>query len=182
MAELSDERLMDDAMAGDRQALAVLIERYHGQLLMFALRMMATDRTSAEDVVQEAFVRVMTQHTFQNGRRVKPWLYRITSNLIHDHFRSVTATRNGDGLLERQPAEGDGPEAATLLTDTALAVRAAVSALPLEQRATVILRFYQDLSLQEIAEALDVPVGTVKSRLFNGTRRLKDLMIVEESK
>lgn len=172
---------MADILAGDPSGLALLVERYHGPLLGYLYRSLDGDRPLAEDLVQATFERVLRQRTFRPGSRLKPWLYAIATNLARDHFRA--ARRHGlvpgaDRLPDR-PDPDPGPEDLTLIRDQARCVALAIGRLAPEYRETLLLRFYQGLSLQEIAEALAVPVGTVKSRLSVGTRRLRDVLQVD---
>ncbi|HUZ01555.1 MAG TPA: RNA polymerase sigma factor [Thermomicrobiaceae bacterium] len=169
---------MADILAGDPSGLTLLVERHHGPLLGYLYRLLDGDRALAEDLVQETFERVLRQRTFRPSNRLKPWLYAIATNLARDHFRA--ARRRGPvagaGDLPDRPDPDPGPEDVTVVRDQARGVAEAIGRLAPEYRETLLLRFYQGLSLQEIAEALAVPVGTVKSRLSVGTRRLRDLL------
>lgn len=137
----------------------------------------------AEDLVQEAFVRLLRQSTYRRGMPVRPWLYRIATNLAYDALR--TRRRRGetepDQSSREMPEGSPGPEAVALASERSRVVRTAIGALSEEYRSVLVLRYYQDLSLQEIAAALQVPLGTVKSRLSVGTRRLRDLLAEYET-
>lgn len=127
----------------------------------------------AEDLAQETLLRVIRSiHGYQYPRPFKPWMYAIASNLARDHFKSAD-TRHTYAMSDEIdiPFEDDIADA-----DEARRVTLALRGLPEHQREVMILRYYNDLSLGEIAETLRIPVGTVKSRLSLGLNRLKTLM------
>jgi RNA polymerase sigma-70 factor (ECF subfamily) len=174
----TDEQLALGVQQGNTAELARLVERHHSPLLGFLYRMTGGDRALAEDLVQEAFLRVLRAiGQYRYPRPFKPWLYAIAVNLTRDHFkRAITRHSDlpGDDAPLWESLAGDSPpDEGMLAADEARQVAAAIAALPAHQREAVILRYYQELSLAEIAEVLAVPVGTVKSRLTLGLRRLK---------
>jgi RNA polymerase sigma-70 factor (ECF subfamily) len=181
MEQQSDKTLMAAVMAGDGAALATLVERHHSSLLGYLYRLVGGDRPLAEDLCQETFLRLLHQQHYQPDRPFKPWLYAIATNLTRDHFKSAAVSRaqwqaEQDetllGLCDPTP----GPEERTLTAEQGAAIAAAFAQLGEEYRATLLLRFYQGLSLQDIADVLQVPLGTVKSRLSVGTHRLRALL------
>jgi RNA polymerase sigma-70 factor (ECF subfamily) len=162
---------------GEAEALNTLVERHHSPLLGFLYRLTGGDRALAEDLAQEAFLRVLRSiEQYAHPRPFKPWLYAIATNTARDYFKRAD-TRYTDSMAEDfdSPAD-DPPDAHLLAAEDARQVAAAMAALPDHQRETVVLRYYQDLSLNEIAEALDVPVGTVKSRLSLGLKRMREML------
>jgi len=175
----TDEELARGIQRGDAEALSTLVERHQHALIGFLFRM-GSDRRLAEDLVQEAFLRVLRSiHAYQYPRPFKPWLYAIASNLARDYFKSAD-TR----YTEVMPEDVEipyYPEDAVMEADEVEHVTVALSRLPTHQREAVVLRYYNDLSLNEIAQALQIPVGTVKSRLSLGLNRLK-VMLEESSK
>src|SRR5215472_4226068 len=181
MQERSDEQLMIAVMAGDQVALAALVTRHHAPLLSYLYRLVGGDQQLSEDLVQETLLHVLRQRTYQAGRPFKPWLYIIATNLVRDHFKSAMvrkSRRSGDEeealllLEDREP----GPEERALVAEQGSEVRVALTQLGEEYRVVVVLRFYQGFSLQEIAEALHIPLGTVKSRLSVGVHRLRTIL------
>lgn len=178
MCQVSDEELMNGVMAGDTESLGALVHRYHAPLLGYVYRLCGPDSSMAEDLVQETFVRLLRQTTYRRGMLVKPWLYRIATNLAYDAFR--TQRRRGetapDEASHEMPEDGPGPEEMALAGERSRMVQVAFGKLPEEYRSVLVLRYYQDLSLREIATTLQIPLGTVKSRLSVGTRRLHDLL------
>lgn len=175
----TDESLALGVQEGNRADLARLVERHHSPLLGFLYRMTGGDRALAEDLVQEAFLRVLRAiGQYRYPRPFKPWLYAIAVNLARDYFKRADTRHNerpgDDAPFWAELAGGAPPEEGVLVEDEARRVAAAIAALPAHQREAVILRYYQEFSLAEIAEALAIPVGTVKSRLTLGLRRLKE--------
>lgn len=179
MDHLSDEQLLAAVLAGEIEALAILVERHQGPLTGYLDRLVGPDWALAQDIVQETFLRVLRQHTCRGNRPFKPWLYAIATNLARDHFKSAAVQRAArlDGELEaRLEDRAAGPEDQALAAERGAAIAGALRCLGAEYRATLVLRFYSGLSFQEIADALDVPLGTVKSRLSVGLRRLREAL------
>ncbi|HEV3310996.1 MAG TPA: sigma factor, partial [Chloroflexota bacterium] len=102
MESWSDEKLMSHVMTGDPSALAPLVSRYHAQLLAYAFRLTHCDMATAEDVLQEAFVRILSQRTFQPKRMLRPWLYRVVTNVAYDQ----TSRRNDSSNSFDEVASG----------------------------------------------------------------------------
>lgn len=173
---------MGKVLAGDQLALGLLVERHHSPLLGYLYRLNNGDRALAEDLAQETFLRVLKQANFNPGRPFKPWLYAIATNLARDHFKSAASRylvpasscieETYSGIID----SGPGPEEMALNAEQGGEVAYAIGQLGPEYRAALLLRFYNGLSLQEIAQTLGVPVGTVKSRLSVGTQRLRELL------
>jgi RNA polymerase sigma-70 factor, ECF subfamily len=185
MHERSDEQVMAAVMAGDQVAFAALVTRHHAPLLGYLYRLTGGDRQLSEDLVQETFLRVLSQRGCPPGRLFKPWLYAIATNLARDHFKSAAVRQRWRGddaeeallsLYDKHP----GPEERALAAEQGSEVAAALAQLGEEYRVALLLRFYQGLSLQEIAETLRIPLGTVKSRLSVGTHRLRALLLTKE--
>jgi RNA polymerase sigma-70 factor (ECF subfamily) len=180
MEQPSDETLVQRVLAGDHDALSALVVRYHQPLLGYLYRLTEGNRPLAEDLVQETFARLLRPANFQPGRPFKPWLYAIATNLARDSFRSAEARRTtavADGVLAERLDPAPSPEERAIAADEGRAVHTALRQLADEYRITIVLRFYQELRLEEVALALGVPLGTVKSRLSVGTRRLRHLLV-----
>jgi RNA polymerase sigma-70 factor, ECF subfamily len=176
MERLSDEALLTAVLHGDMDALAHLVERYQRPLTGYLDRLVGPDWALAQDLTQETFLRVLRQREHRGERPLKPWLYAIATNLARDHFKSAAVQRGmplDDDIETSLPDWAAGPEEQALAVERGAAIAAALNILSVEYRATLALRFYNDLSLQEIAETLEVPLGTVKSRLSMGLRRLR---------
>lgn len=176
---VTDGDLMLAVQAGDGQALASLVHRYHAPLRGYMLRL-TQDPHLTDDLVQETFLRVYTRaDTFGSGRAFRPWLYRIATNLFFDwqrRRRDLPVGLAGDGpvagLMAGADPAGDGL-ALVVRYEEQEQVRTALARLAPDHRAILLLRFDRELGLGEIAEALDIPIGTVKSRLFRALRQFR---------
>ncbi|HLI06998.1 MAG TPA: RNA polymerase sigma factor [Ktedonobacteraceae bacterium] len=179
MQERSDEQLMAAVMAGDQVALATLVSRHQAPLLGYLYRLVGGNLPLSEDLVQETLLHVLRQRTYQAGRPFKPWLYMIATNLARDYFKSAEARwwrRESDEeeMLLQLYDSAPGPEERALAAEQGSEVRAALAQLREEYRVVMVLRFYQGFSLQEIAETLHIPLGTVKSRLSVGVHGINN--------
>jgi RNA polymerase sigma-70 factor (ECF subfamily) len=151
------------AQQGDGQAFGELVEKHRQGVLNVVYRMCG-DPQLAEEAAQEAFLRA-----WQNIRRYNPrfafrnWVYRIALNVAIDMLRRRPETVVIE--TERLTAPGDDPEATLERREQAEQVRQAVLSLPPTSRAALILREYEAMTYQEIADSLDIPIGTVMSRL-----------------
>lgn len=175
-ADISDETLALDVQRGRQAALAQLVERHHSPLSGYLYRMTNGDQQLAEDLVQETFLRVVRGiGQYRYPRPFKPWLYAIATNLTRDHYKAA-GTRLTTVLDEDLFSESS-PEEATVTQDETEQVIATLASMPDFQREVIVLRFYQGLSIADIAETLAIPVGTVKSRLSLGLKRLRERLL-----
>jgi len=178
---LRDEQLMSDVLAGDEDALNTLIERHYRPLLGYLYRLVHGDRQLAEDAVQETFFRMLQRGGYQTGRPFKPWLYTIATNIIRDYFKSAGVkhgANSADEILLAVYDPAPGPEEVALSEEQGKIISLALDQLGEEYRSTILLRFYAGLGLKEIAQALQVPVGTVKSRLSVGNPSLEEAYLL----
>jgi RNA polymerase sigma-70 factor (ECF subfamily) len=151
------------AQQGDRQAFGELVRRHREGVVNVVYRMCG-DAALAEEAAQEAFLRAWRNLERYNPRYAfRSWVYRIAINVAVDALRRERPTTDLDA--EPLASESDGPEAWLERKQQAEQVRQAVLDLPPASRAALVLREYEGLSYREIADALDIPVGTVMSRL-----------------
>jgi RNA polymerase sigma factor (sigma-70 family) len=176
VGERSNEELLEAIAAGDDEALGALYDRFGRVAYGLALRILH-DRALAEDAVQEAFLAIWRSADSYRRERSKPGTWILT--LVHR--RAVDLVRREDRRradpLEAAP-EGAGdavPEEAELRSRRA-AVQGALQQLPEEQRQTLELAYYGGYTQSELAERLGVPLGTIKSRMFTGLSRLRELI------
>jgi RNA polymerase sigma-70 factor (ECF subfamily) len=144
---------------------------------------MTHDSPEAEDLTQEVFVRAyQSLRSFRHAAAVDTWLYRIATNLVIDRFRRrkrapqqyVPLEEGGDPLTELPAVDrASNPAAAAELTELQAQVQRAIASLPPKLRSAVVLHDLEGLSYEEVAVAVGCPVGTVKSRLFNGRSLLR---------
>lgn len=177
-ANASDEQLARRLQQGDRAALTGLVERHYDPLIGYLYRMTRGDRALAQDLAQETFLKALRGIGGYNySRPFKPWLYAIATNLYRNHYSSAERrhTDNLDSDSDEIVAE-DRTADHMLKLDEARTVIAALGTLPDSQREVIILYFYQSLPLQAIADTLEIPLGTVKSRLSRAVQRLREQM------
>jgi RNA polymerase sigma-70 factor (ECF subfamily) len=156
----SDEELMAAIARGEEHALGVLIERHARGLFGFLLRV-SRDRDDAEDLLQDTWIRVARgARTFDSARRVRPWLYGIAANLARDAFRRRAVRVRASG-----ETRAEGTTQPPFRPIERMDMRARLLRLPDRLREVLVLRFYQGFDEAEMADALGVPRGTVKSRL-----------------
>ena len=156
---------------GDAQAFRVLIETYKNTLFGVAY-LIARDRGMAEDAVQEGLVQIWKHlPSLRDPARIKPWLFQIVVNEVKQQFR-VKRVPSLPIEAADTACEGNPPEELAMSEERRRLIRRALSGLPQEQREAVVLRFYSDLSVPEIAAATRTPEGTIKSRLNRAMSRL----------
>lgn len=178
----SDEQIAHQLQQGNRAALTELVERHYDPLMGYLYRMTRGDRALAQDLAQETFLRALRGiGGYAYPRPFKPWLYAIATNLARNHYTSADTRRTESADEHADYAADDTPDAALLEQDEAQAVIGALDGLPDHQREVIVLYFYQSLSLQAIADALDIPLGTVKSRLSIGVKRLRERMEAQDN-
>lgn len=178
-----DEReLIEKAGRGDAYAFEQLMAAHESKMYAVALRMCG-NREDAQDCLQEAMLRVYRALAgFKGQSSFSTWVYRITMNSCLDELRrrkSRTAT-SLDAMLENGFApsdEGDTPEQSSLRSEQRRALEKAIAGLPEDMRAAIVLRDVQGCSYDEIADALDANVGTIKSRISRGREKLRAVLL-----
>jgi RNA polymerase sigma-70 factor, ECF subfamily len=174
----TDEELALGVQQGSREDFTMIMDRHYSPLLGYLYRMCGGTRTLAEDMVQETFLRLLRGiRLYQPTRPFKPWLYAIATNIARNHY-ALADTRHTSNLVKEADyfSDDESTEETVISGQAAEAVLGALGQLPPHQREVVVLFYYQELSQKEIADTLHIPVGTVKSRLSLGLRRLRELM------
>jgi RNA polymerase sigma-70 factor, ECF subfamily len=188
LARLSDEDLLSRFRKGQREVFGALVRRYQRELYGY-LRRYLGDPHLADDVFQTTFVQVFSKAAqYEPGRPVRPWLYAIATNQAIDALRrigrhpavsleQVETEAEGErrGLVEMLEAREADPFENVDAAETRELVRACLDRLPDFMRQVVLMAYYQGLKYQEIADALDIPLGTVKSRLHAALVKLTEL-------
>ena len=175
-----DRELVREAAAGSREAFDQLVVRYQSRIFNLA-RVLTANDDAAEDLAQEAFIRAYRAiRRFRGDSSFKTWLYAVATNVIRTHLtRRGKRTWHwsqpgGDEMdVEQMPSEHIDVERDLVLRD---AVDRALATLPAEFRIAVTLRDVHGLEYREIAEMLNVPIGTVESRIFRARQRLRPLL------
>lgn len=180
----SDTDLVRAFKEGDRRAFSVLVERYQDRVYTLCLRWMG-DPQVAEEVAQDVFLALYRSlDGFRGDAQLSTWIYRVTLNHCknrrlyrkrrhHERHEPIEGTHNDDDAPVRQiPAEGPGTDAPTFAAQAEFLVQQALRELDEEQRRIIILRDVEELSYEEIGTLLDLPRGTVKSRLHRARSQL----------
>jgi RNA polymerase sigma-70 factor (ECF subfamily) len=168
--------LITKAKNGDRNAYGDLV-RCHYPFVVDVVYHMCGDAELAQDAAQEAFIRAWLRlSTFRPGTSLRNWLYRIATNAAVDVLRRDFKTSGTDIENLAIPDLQAGPEAALLQKEQTLAVQQAILSLTEAGRDVLVLREYGGLSYQEISTTLDIPLGTVMSRLNYARNQLKQLL------
>jgi len=171
----SDGELIVRLQETDLEALGLLFERHRARVYRTALAIVR-DPAAAEDILQDCFLKVyMNAKRIDPERPLAPWLYRVTVNLSYTWLSRRKGQRASfDDAIEQivGPAR-QAPDHVTEQLETRQKVRSAISALNLDQRVVVVLYYLNGLGVQDIAAILDLPVGTVKSRLYYARENLR---------
>jgi RNA polymerase sigma-70 factor (ECF subfamily) len=175
---VDDLKLIAQAQAGDRNAFGELVGRHYDSVIRVVYRLCG-DAQTAEDAAQDAFMRAWVNlPSFQPRAPFQSWLYRIAVNAALDALRRKPEEHLETGeeclmMTEKNP----GPEASYLVKEQADVVQGAVMALPEASRAVLVLREYGGLAYAEIAAVLEIPVGTVMSRLNYARGLLRERLL-----
>ena len=170
---------LEQARRGDKNAFGQLIEAYQGPVYNLAYRMLANSG-EAEEAAQEAFIRAYTRlDSYDPAHKFSTWLLSITSNYCIDQIRKRRAVLLSlDEPLAPHPAlhsdNSKGPEAQFLALEREDLVQSLLNELPADYRQAVVLRYWYDMSYEEISELQETSVSAVKSRLFRARRQLAD--------
>jgi len=168
--------LIEQAQNGDRNAFGELVRRHYQGVVQVVYRMCG-DTGLAEDAAQEAFMRAWVNlPSYQPKGCLRNWLYRIAVNAALDVLRRKPEETLEDEEARMVPDQAPGPETALIEKERAALLQQAMKSLPEAVRPVLVLREYGGLSYQEIASVLDVPVGTVMSRLNYARNRLREIL------
>jgi RNA polymerase sigma-70 factor (ECF subfamily) len=174
---LEDETaLIEKAQNGDRNAFGELVIHYYPGVVQVVFRLCG-DAGLAQDMAQEAFLRGwINLPSFRPQSSLRNWLYRIAVNATLDVLRRRPEEQFEDEVIQMSPDQAMGPESALIEKERVALLQQAMRSLPEAARSVLVLREYGGLSYQEIAGVLDVPIGTVMSRLNYARNRMRELL------
>jgi RNA polymerase sigma factor (sigma-70 family) len=169
---VEDEQIMSAVQKGDVAKLELLFDRHHRGLYHYFLHL-TSNPAGSEDLVQEVFFRMLKyRHTYQPGTAVRPWMYQIGRNALADQ----AGKNKGQVALPESAAEIRSPEASpdrqAQANQEAALLKRALSAMPPEKREVIVMSRFLELKYEEIANVLNVEVGTVKVRVHRALREL----------
>ncbi|MGE7768737.1 RNA polymerase sigma factor SigW [Peribacillus sp. NPDC096540] len=181
MDALIKERI-NQVLKGDHNAFGEIVELYKDKVFQICFRMLG-NRQEAEDLAQEAFVRAFVNiRSFNIQMKFSTWLYRIATNLCIDRLRK----KKPDYYLDAEVSGTDGlnmysqiasdlakPEVEVESLELQETIQVEIMKLPEKYRSVIVLKYIEELSLKEISEILDLPVGTVKTRIHRGREALR---------
>jgi RNA polymerase sigma-70 factor (ECF subfamily) len=184
-----DRELIARARRGEERAFRALLRSYERAVYNICLRMIR-DRLEAEDLAQEAFMKVFSMlDRYDPAYAFSSWLFKITTNLCIDAIRKRRVetvsmeepVRGQDSEYVRQyPSPVDNPERELIKSERARRLEEGIEGLPAHYRIIILLRHQQNLSYEEIAATLDIPLGTVKARIHRAREMLKNRLKGED--
>jgi len=189
---MDDLQLVQRVQQGDQRAFKLLVERYQRKIYAVALGMLK-DKEEAKDVSQEAFIKVYRYMThFKGDASFYTWLYRITVNLCIDHMRRKGGSSKGDAQVEFDEAQaldtteanlgalgsklGTNPQKSALRRELAEKIAQAFEQIPENHREILLLREVEGMSYEDLARVLEIPKGTVMSRLFHARIKMQKIL------
>jgi len=181
---LVDQKLVEKAQRGDKRAFGILVEKYHKKLTRLLSRMVR-DQSEIEDIVQDSFVKAYRAiNNFRGDSAFYTWLYRIGINTAKNHLVSLGRRPKAMNEVEIEDVENfeDGdelrsietPENTMMTKEIVATVNETIEGLPGELKEAISLREMDGLSYEEIAELMQCPIGTVRSRIFRAREAIAD--------
>lgn len=188
--EKSDEALMHQLQTGDLRSFDTLVKRWETPLLNYCYRLV-NDIALAEDLRQEVFLRIYrSAKTFRATAKFSTWMYRIATNLCINtlakpgHRKEIPMDTDlelgHEDFDDRLIDPSDTPDVVVIKKELESRVHSALTCLPQNLRVVVIMRHYHDMKFREIAEVLECPISTAKSRLAAGMTRLSQMLSKQE--
>ncbi len=171
-----ERRLITASLSGDQDAFRQLVEQHHRLVINVAYRAFG-DLATAEDLAQEVFLKVyQSLHTYRYEKPFIHWLHRVAANAVTDALRRRQPLLSLDAMEQMPPSRLGDPQDITARNEVRAAVRRAVANLPTRLREAVSLQVFHELSYEEIAQVLEIPMGTVMSRIHAAKRRLREVL------
>jgi RNA polymerase sigma-70 factor (ECF subfamily) len=180
--EILVKKRIKQVLKGDKNAFGEIVEIYKDKVFQLAYRMLG-NRHEAEDIAQEAFIRAYVNiQSYNINLKFSTWLYRIATNLCIDRIRkkkpdyyldAEVAGTEGLNMYSQIPSNIPLPEADVESLELQATIQRAISKLPEKYRSVIVLKYIEELSLNEISEILEMPLGTVKTRIHRGREALR---------
>lgn len=180
--DLIVQRRIKQVLRGDQNAFGEIVELYKDNVFQICFRML-WDRHEAEDAAQETFLKAFLNiHTYDQTKKFATWLYRIATNLCIDkirkrkpdyHLDAEIAGTDGLNMYAQLASDGRLPEEEVESMEIQASIHEAILQLPEKYRAVIVLKYIEELPLQEIADILELPLGTVKTRVHRGREALR---------
>ncbi len=181
MEELSDLQLIEEVRNGKRRAFTELMRRYQSRVYWVARRVVGTHE-DADDIAQETFVKAYTAlGDFRGESSFFTWLYRIAINLSLNAIRKkqlVNYLRESE-IINRIFPSSDDPSRDVEFKETQSRLEEAIARLPEKQRAVFVMRYYDEMSYEEISEVMKTSVGGLKANFFHALRKVREYMTNE---
>lgn len=182
LKEQDDQALISLTQSGNREAFGALVERYMKRAYFVALGFVGSSE-DALDLSQDAFVRAYRAiHRFEKGKQFFTWLYRILRNLCFNHIRDSKKRErcfselSDTVVLQFRDSPADSPDQILEKKERSVRLWKEIHRLSEIEREAILLREFQEMNYQEMAQLLDCPIGTVMSRLYNARKHLAELM------
>lgn len=176
------KRIIKKVKKGDQEAFSELVELYKDKVYQISYRMLK-DAYEAEDIAQEAFIRAYTNiSSYDPKRKFSTWLFTIVTNLSIDRIRKrkpdyfLDAEKEGNegySMYSTLPSDEPGPEEKVEKLELQNQIQDRISSLPPLYRSIIVLRYIEELSIKEIGHILNIPEGTVKTRIHRGREALR---------
>ncbi|MCO4852179.1 RNA polymerase sigma factor SigW [Bacillus vallismortis] len=180
--EMMIKKRIKQVKKGDQNAFADIVDIYKDKIYQLCYRMLGNVH-EAEDIAQEAFIRAYVNiDSFDTNRKFSTWLYRIATNLTIDRIRkkkpdyyldAEVAGTEGLTMYSQIAADGVLPEDAVVSLELSNTIQQKILKLPDKYRTVIVLKYIDELSLIEIGEILNIPVGTAKTRIHRGREALR---------
>ena len=188
LVQLTDKDLVERTIRGDPNAFNLLVSRWEKRLFNYIYRLVG-NRDDALDICQETFLKAYQQISYlRDYKKFKGWLFKIGRNFSITYYRSKNQSKTSnvvenqqelDNILLRKYRERSGNQRKLEPAELRLLVEGALNKLNFEQRETVVLKIFEGFKFNEIANILECPVSTVKSRLYLGLNQLKDILMMD---
>ena len=176
MSDLDERSLVERCRAGDDDAFSELVDRYKDLVYAIVTRLVA-DRSQADDLAQEVFLKVHRGLPYFRGdARLSTWIYRIVSNVCFEARGRTRAETPLDRGPDRAPIEPAAVDTSFGDLEVRDRLEKAIAQLPDQQRMLVAAHYLEGVQYEALADALGIPIGTVKTHLYRAKRRLRELL------